>query len=295
MMAISDYEDPSLDYQFVNDVGTLSNLDNSEALLEQLRELGISVNRDYITLDIDYCMSGPNSLQDNYVSTESEPSSLELGIPDDDNVALESRTAGRFLRELPNGSPPRCSQADDPFRSLSISDDEEVVEAHFTADGNFKVLYDNLGKEYRSRVTHHGDHVRYLNLMHLEDCSEPSSASVPHGLKNSILPTIEQADSTRLGKLRSRFAAGIDRKLAKPIILIRRKPAGQSTVRGLREDFNNISLRFPPQLKDLPERCKHKIRRLLLGEIFRPKPRFTIRGLQYRGHFVLALRSVDSL
>lgn len=257
MMTILDYEDPSLDYQFVNDANTLSNFDNSDALLEQLRAMGITVNRDYLTLDIDYSMSGPNSLEEQLFGLEAETEDdIEI------DSAVETRIPGRFLRELPNGSSALGTQIN-PFRSLSISDDE-VVEAYFMPDGNFKVVYDNLSKEYRSRMTPHDDHVRYLQLMDLADITGNRSNTLAN--VNGLNATGHTSDSNRLDKLRARLVSGIDRKL-KPIILIRRKRSDHdrrlSNPPGLKDDFTNLTQRLPPKLKGLPNRFKYRIRKML--------------------------------
>ncbi|KAF2348020.1 tumor protein D52 [Trinorchestia longiramus] len=309
VMSVLEYEDPSANYQFVNNPQRLSHLDNSEALLEQLREMGVSVNRDFLTLDIDFSISGPNSLQDDSSVDESgdcvEPEGILTGseaghretqrlragsgLINKNSTLYESErqrhpqlsgnidalkdtgalvTAGRFLRRLSaaNESSKNLNSTVKEEESLSPllsmpSHDEEVVEAHFTPDGNVKVIYDNLSKDYRSRVSSHDDHVKYLQLMDLDDQNPSAGCSGINAA--SSLPS-KTRDGPAIG-MRSRLVSGIDGKLRRRFVLVRRPSTLNSSE--LKDDFKRMALRVPLTLKELPDRCKLKIQRLLAPEV----------------------------
>ena len=271
MMSILEYEDPSFGYQFVSEPSTVSHLDNAEALLDQLRGLGVSVNRDYLTLDIDFSLSGPNSLQD--TSSEDHHSSSETCFFDR-STDLQSQDSsvnssppseppkipGRFLRELAHEEQ---STSFEPLSlTRSLSEEHEVAEAYFTPDGNFKVVYDNLSKEYRSGVSRHQDHVQYLQLLHMGETS--SDGEAPYNPCGDAGGAGTPLDS-RIQRLRARLASNLELRLKqRHLLLVKgRHFAANSNLRG---DLKDMANKFPPRLKDLPDRCKFRIRKLL-GEI----------------------------
>ncbi|XP_071547640.1 uncharacterized protein [Panulirus ornatus] len=171
-----EYGDPSLGYEFVNAVYPHGGLDNSEALLLQLKDLGVRVNQDYISLDFDL-----NTSRSASVSSVSD-----TGSADD----LPTQGHGEACPHRPLRTPPSPSHAtapapahahqrdpwerlsrlpeldeDDVFLEIETLDDE-VAEAEILPTGGVKVVYENYKKEYRPRISPHHNFLRFLETVH---------------------------------------------------------------------------------------------------------------------------------
>ncbi|XP_064100342.1 uncharacterized protein LOC135211131 isoform X3 [Macrobrachium nipponense] len=193
-----EYVDPSLGYVFVNnhEDNQQGFLDNSQALLQQLEELGVRVNDDYYSLDFEV---NTTSSVDSIVSTTSE--TTDVSPPHDsgekrldvcaekqdekdssssssspakdtnfvkcvspsgisDSVSEKEHNLEKLIKLVEEG------ESEDEF-SIDIEDlDHEVAEAEILPTGGVKVTYDNYKKNYRPRISSHQNFLRYLELVH---------------------------------------------------------------------------------------------------------------------------------
>merc|ERR1719342_240127 len=118
-----------MDYIFVSSLNTSSCLDNSEALLHQLQDMGVRVNEDYLNLDFDLSVSRSCSVS-SYSGPESldeESDSLTI-VPKDPSQKLSARNRRSISRK--NNSVYSMNSTDDSD-SLVHTDsfEDEVAEA----------------------------------------------------------------------------------------------------------------------------------------------------------------------
>lgn len=147
-----EYQDPSLGYEFVNrDTGWASHLDNSEALLRQLTDLGIRVHKDYITLDLD-------------ATTTSRTASLSTTSEDDSWQDAEAELEDHWREEATAtaGGNPLTEASSHPTEDFG---ENEVVRAEILPSGVVKVSYDNLQKCYSPKISPQKNYHSYLRLV----------------------------------------------------------------------------------------------------------------------------------
>lgn len=178
-----EYGDPSLGYEFVNSREWCGpGLDNSHALLQQLQGLGVRVNEDYFTLDLDLSASRSAS-----VSSESDDGShgdehelhgswLSVTV----NHGKKTPPAGGQKDAAPTALFPRVSeqQEDEVFLDVDCHE-HEVAEAEILPSGGVKVTYENYRKEYRPKISPHHNYVRFLE-------------TVPSGASTEDPPSLDQ-------------------------------------------------------------------------------------------------------
>lgn len=162
-----EYGDPSLGYEFVNSREWCGpGLDNSQALLQQLQGLGVRVNEDYLTLDLDLSASRSAS-----VSSVSDDGSL--GDEHELHGAWLSPALSRGRKAPPAGGQkdaavalfPRVSeQQEDVFLDVDCHD-HEVAEAEILPSGGVKVTYENYRKEYSPKISPHQNYVKFLETV----------------------------------------------------------------------------------------------------------------------------------
>lgn len=197
-----EYGDPSLGYEFVhNRVWDGPGLDNAQALLHQLQGLGVRVNEDYLTLDLDLSASRSASLTS--VSDE--------GSVDDEHElhgAWLSTALSRTKKAPPAGAPkdttpalfPRVSgpQEDDVFLDVDCHE-HEVAEAEILPSGGVKVTYENYRKEYRPKISPHHNYVKFLETVPSGAASEepPSLGHEPAGAAAPPAPHLTLEDRYR--------------------------------------------------------------------------------------------------
>ncbi|KAK7073860.1 hypothetical protein SK128_021487 [Halocaridina rubra] len=206
-----DYIDPSLGYVFVNNVSNHQGyLDNSQALLQQLEELGVRVNDDdYSSLDFEINRTSPSvasvisNVSDYVPITTAVIEGEQESCDDDDDERMTAYYGGEqvvesFSRSLtPSGTGSSkgiasaaskendryCDDVDD--FSIDIEDlDHEVAEAEILPNGGIKVTYDNYRKDYRPRISSHQNFLRYLELVHdraeqTEETVKGAGAKIP--------------------------------------------------------------------------------------------------------------------
>lgn len=163
-----EYGDPSLGYEFVNSREWCGpGLDNSQALLQQLEGLGVRVNEDYLTLDLDLSASRSHS-----VSSVSEDGSI--GDEHELHGAWLSAALSRGRKTAPAGGqkdtasvlfPPVSEQQEDEIFLDVDCHEHEVAEAEILPSGGVKVTYENYRKEYRPKISPHHNYVKFLETV----------------------------------------------------------------------------------------------------------------------------------
>lgn len=165
-----DYGDPSLGYVFVNRLDSESRLDNAEALLQQLQDLGVRVNEDYLTLDLELTTSRSASVSS--VSDTASVSDEQEMRPSGDSGGVRHRSPAHAPSARQRSQPncerlTRLSEDGEEDVFLDIENlDLEVAEAEILPSGGVKVTYENYKKEYRSRISPQHNFLRYLELVH---------------------------------------------------------------------------------------------------------------------------------
>ncbi|XP_069991266.1 uncharacterized protein [Penaeus vannamei] len=165
-----DYGDPSLGYVFVNRLDSESRLDNAEALLQQLQDLGVRVNEDYLTLDLELTTSRSASVSS--VSDTASVSDEQEMRPSGDGGGVRHRSPAHAPSARQRSQPncerlTRLSEDGEEDVFLDIENlDLEVAEAEILPSGGVKVTYENYKKEYRSRISPQHNFLRYLELVH---------------------------------------------------------------------------------------------------------------------------------
>lgn len=165
-----DYGDPSLGYVFVNRLDSESRLDNAEALLQQLQDLGVRVNEDYLTLDLELTTSRSASVSS--VSDTASVSDEQEMRPSGDGGGARHRSPAHAPSARQRSQPncerlTRLSEDGEEDVFLDIENlDLEVAEAEILPSGGVKVTYENYKKEYRSRISPQHNFLRYLELVH---------------------------------------------------------------------------------------------------------------------------------
>ncbi|XP_068231629.1 uncharacterized protein [Palaemon carinicauda] len=262
-----EYVDPSIGYVFVNN--HLDNqegfLDNSQALLQQLENLGVRVSDDeYYSLDFEV---NTTSSVDSIVSTTSETAEGSLIAPLQDGAARKLEVCAEKPEEKDSYSSGSSSAKDDSISKCvtpsDISDsflekdpnleklirlveeeesedeynidvedlDHEVAEAEILPSGGVKVTYDNYKKTYRPRISSHQNFLRYLELVH--DRSEEAA-------KGEAKPPLP-VEGKHTFELYKRILASVQKKLKLP------------------EKVNNLSA--------LPNKYSKKLMKLLAEEM----------------------------
>ena len=164
-----EYGDPSLGYEFVNNTEWCnSGLDNSQALLEQLQGLGVRVNEDYLTLDLDLSASRSASVssvsEDGSVADEQELQSTLLSVVPGRSRKVQSTGSQKdaFRTELF----PRLLEHQENEGLLEVDClDHEVAEAEILPSGGIKVTYENYRKEYRPKISPHHNYIKFLETV----------------------------------------------------------------------------------------------------------------------------------
>ena len=202
-----EYEDPSMGYEFVNDPwkGTI---DNSEALLQHLKSLGIRVNPDYINLDFDLEPCGSRSAS---VSTTSEAASLEdeHNLMTVMNAQMPTNIAyATVFQSQPNSIGDKGSFEDEiflPSSDLSNTSyentlEDEVAEAEILPNGDVVVTYDNFKKHYRPRVNNQENYIQYLKLVHKDEPNSLDDAALSTKPHQNDLTVDKQSIYVRIRK-----------------------------------------------------------------------------------------------
>ncbi|XP_042856518.1 uncharacterized protein LOC122243110 isoform X2 [Penaeus japonicus] len=253
-----DYGDPSLGYVFVNRLDSESRLDNAEALLQQLQDLGVRVNEDYLTLDLELTTSRSAS-----VSSVSDTASVS-----DEQEMRPSSEGGGVRHKAPALAPsarqrsqPNCERLtrlaedgeEDVFLDIENLD-LEVAEAEILPSGGVKVTYENYKKEYRSRISPQHNFLRYLELVHdgapekaMRDPEPSDLGASPRDLEDRYkraLSALHRRFSEkfpdikvrRLSSLPSKYALKLRRFLAEEVTYDSVTPDS-----GVHENFNALS------------------------------------------------------
>lgn len=164
-----EYGDPSLGYEFVNSREWCgSGLDNSQALLHQLQGMGVRVNEDYLTLDLDLSASRSASVSsvsdDGSVADEQElQSTLLSAVP---SRSRKVQSAGRQRDAAGTELFSRLSEHHENEVFLEVDcHDDEVAEAEILPSGGVKVTYENYRKEYRPKISPHHNYLKFLETV----------------------------------------------------------------------------------------------------------------------------------
>ncbi|XP_047492744.1 uncharacterized protein LOC125041650 isoform X6 [Penaeus chinensis] len=253
-----DYGDPSLGYVFVNRLDSESRLDNAEALLQQLQDLGVRVNEDYLTLDLDLTTSRSASVSS--VSDTASVSDEQEMRPSGDGGGVRHRTPAHAPSARQRSQPncdrlTRLSEDGEEDVFLDIENlDLEVAEAEILPSGGVKVTYENYKKEYRSRISPQHNFLRYLELVHdgapekaMRDPEPSDLGASPRDLEDRYkraLSALHRRFSDkfpdirvrRLSSLPSKYALKLRRFLAEEVTYDSVTPDS-----GVHENFNALS------------------------------------------------------
>ncbi|XP_042243159.1 uncharacterized protein LOC121880144 isoform X3 [Homarus americanus] len=249
-----EYGDPSLGYEFVNNVESDFRLDNSEALLRHLEVLGVRVNEDYFSLDFDLTTSRSAS-----VSSVSDTGSAEdhelvsQGHTDATTPRLRRTSPGHSRQKEHIGSEKLSRLPEDEDEVfLEIEDlDHEVAEAEILPSGGVKVTYENYKKEYRSRISPHHNFLKFLETVHsgvATDDTEsvrPEAAAAPltvEGRYRRVLLAFQRG--VRRSDLRVRNLSAIPSKYAQKLRRFLAEEITYDTVTpdsGVHDTFNALS------------------------------------------------------
>ncbi|KAG0722093.1 hypothetical protein GWK47_045118 [Chionoecetes opilio] len=165
-----EYGDPSLGYEFVNSKEWWnSGLDNSQALLQQLEGLGVRVNEDYLTLDLDLSASRSASVSSSVSEEGSVTDEQELQstlLPTAPTRGRKVQFSGQQRDAADTELFPRSSehQESEVFREVDYLD-HEVAEAEILPSGGVKVTYENYRKEYRPKISPHHNYLKFLETV----------------------------------------------------------------------------------------------------------------------------------
>ncbi|CAL4080160.1 unnamed protein product, partial [Meganyctiphanes norvegica] len=183
-----DYADPSMDYVFVSSIFSSPCLDNSEALLKQLQDMGVRVNEDYLNLDLDLTVSRSCSVSSGPESLEEENDSLtivSLDPPSHKLTSLNHKRVSSSRKKHPIFSVNSLDDSDSLAHTDSFED--EFAEAEILPNGGgVKVTYENYKKEYRSRVSPMKNYVKYLELTPEEEEAPEKSFSSYDKITNTL-------------------------------------------------------------------------------------------------------------
>lgn len=164
-----EYCDPSLGYEFVNSREWCGpGLDNSQALLHQLQGLGVRVNEDYLTLDLDLSASRSASVSsvsdDGSVGDEHEQLLHGAWLSTALSRARKAPPAGGQKDASPALFPRVSEQQEDEVFDIDCHE-HEVAEAEILPSGGVKVTYENYRKEYRPKISPHHNYVKFLETV----------------------------------------------------------------------------------------------------------------------------------
>ncbi|XP_050689477.1 uncharacterized protein LOC126981882 isoform X3 [Eriocheir sinensis] len=265
-----EYGDPSLGYEFVhNQALDGPGLDNAQALLYQLQGLGVRVNEDYLTLDLDLSASRSASL---------------TSVSDEGSVADEHELHGAWLstalsraRKAPLAMAPKDAtaalfprvsgtQEDDVFLDCH---EHEVAEAEILPSGGVKVTYENYRKEYRPKISPHHNYVRFLETVPSGAASEEplslgqeaagaAAPPAPHLTLEDRYRRVLQAlqrgarlSDEKMRSLSAKYARKLRRLLAEEVTYDAVTPDS-----GVHESFNALS---PEEQEKLREEWKAEL------------------------------------
>ncbi|XP_045138163.1 LOW QUALITY PROTEIN: uncharacterized protein LOC123520192 [Portunus trituberculatus] len=264
-----EYGDPSLGYEFVNTTDWCnSGLDNSHALLQQLQGLGVRVNEDYLTLDLELSASRSAS-----VSSVSED---ECSISDEQDVqnTILGAAQDKTRRAHSSGSQ-KDAAGTELFSRLSENqenevflEDHEVAEAEILPSGGVKVTYENYRKEYRPKISPHHNYIKFLETVS-SGASTEEPLSIGHEGEGAAVPsphlTLEdryrrilqalqrgaRLSDVKMRSLSAKYARKLRRLLAEEVTYDAVTPDS-----GVHENFNALS---PDEQEKLREEWKAEL------------------------------------